>query len=114
MTTRPEALSPQPRYDGKPGGGCPAPTGRNAVVLTHGWNGNVEEWVKDMAKAICQDKASEATLLDLKPNAISPLCSGTAWDVWLVDWRAREDTGLLPPLSSKRAYDNAQCCRIKS
>lgn len=103
QTARPEAQPPKTRYDGTPSDACPAPTGRNAVVLTHGWLANVEEWVQEMAKKICLEMAPEATLLPLKPNAIRPLCSGTAWDVWLVDWRKRAFTG-LPMI----AYDNAR------
>ncbi|MEI2774003.1 MAG: hypothetical protein V9G98_25915, partial [Candidatus Competibacter sp.] len=86
-TKTPEKEQPRPRFQGVPGGGCTAPTGRNAVVITHGWNAKATEWVYGMATEICKLEAPGATLFPLYPNAISPSCSGTQWDVWMIDWR---------------------------
>lgn len=47
-----EPPAPEQRYDG--GTGCETPqTGRNAVVITHGWGSDATDWVNDMATAIC-------------------------------------------------------------
>ena len=94
-TPTPEREAPKARYLDNPGAGCTAPTGRNAVVITHGWlseavgeaKGTV--WVDSMAIEICKLKAPEANLELTYENAISPACSGSQWDVWVVDWRDR-------------------------
>ncbi|MBK8168488.1 MAG: hypothetical protein IPK64_21265 [bacterium] len=59
-----------------------------------------------MATEICKLKAPGETLLPFYPNAISPRCSGTQWDVWTVDWRDR--ASIANSTIPWAAYWNAQ------
>ena len=71
---------------------------KNAVVLTHGFNSSIENWIVDqtdgvdgMADRICSelglsidDTLSESDYID----RLSTYCSGDDWDVLVEDWRS--------------------------
>ena len=69
-------------------------TKRNAVVLTHGWNSNANEWPLGMATRI-RGIIDGRQLQGFFPNE--------QWDVYYVDWREAADTYF-----SWNAYTNAE------
>ncbi len=69
--------------------------GRKAVVLTHGWNSNVQDWARGMAAQICVEVGGtvpERDSLFRYANKLSKTCSTPYWDVFVYDWRAAADT----------------------
>ena len=78
-------------------------SGRKAVVLTHGWNSDVNAWAWDMAEQICNKIGGTRTpfpasgygdQLTLYCSSVPlDVCSSTAWDVYIYDWRKYAKTG---------------------
>ena len=69
--------------------------GRKAVVLTHGWNSNVQDWAVGMAAKICMEVGGtvpETDPLFRYANKLSKYCSTPEWDVFVYDWRTAADT----------------------
>ena len=70
-------------------------SGRKAVVVTHGWNSNVQDWAVDMAAQICMEVGGtvpETDPLFRYDNKLSKICSTPEWDVFVYDWRKAADT----------------------
>jgi pimeloyl-ACP methyl ester carboxylesterase len=68
-------------------------SGRKAVVLTHGWNSDVQAWAVDMANKICDGVGGTAAYSVFGyDNRLTPICSTTDWDVFVYDWSAMAAT----------------------
>ena len=101
---------PEPRYGTDPiqaEDHYPKTLDVNAVVITHGWNSDVDAWAYDMAKAICNSPhvSTGSPYNDFyHPGANKPgkVCFGNRWEVWVVDWRDAANT------THYKAYVNAQ------
>lgn len=76
-------------------------TGRKAVVLTHGWNSNVNAWAVGMANKICIDLGGTLTgegEYHGYTSNITHYCSSLDWDVFVYDWKP--DSATLVPWSA--------------
>jgi uncharacterized repeat protein (TIGR02543 family) len=105
-TKTPEKENPQTRY-GDGTGICTAPqTGRNAVLITHGWNADATQWVLLMAGDICYKIGSPSIGLPAS-NALKKLCTGGLWDVFVADWSDLA-CGNIYCATPKQAWNNAQ------
>ena len=104
-TKTPEKENPQTRY-GDGTGICTAPqTGRNAVLITHGWNADTKKWVLLMAGDICYKIGSPSIGLPAS-NALKKLCTGGLWDVFVADWSDLA-CGNIYCATPKQAWNNA-------
>ena len=79
-------------------------SGANAILLTHGWNGSANAWPTQMGWSICDQLEIPYQQSSPVANDFTLVCSGNNWDVWLLDWSLRADTGLFNP---QLAFDNA-------
>jgi len=77
-----------------------------AIVMTHGWNSDANAWPVEMANDLCSN-GKIGVLVSTISTAISAnkptlMCQVKApnndvWDVWVLDWRMKADTGLAFP-----------------
>lgn len=71
----------------------PSGEGKGVIVITHGWNSDVEVWAQDMAKDICEQEISGIWINQSKwKNQINYACWSEKWDILLVDWRQKAST----------------------
>jgi hypothetical protein len=104
-TKTPEKENPQARYGDGPGICTTPQTGRNAVLITHGWNADAKEWVLLMAGDICYKIGSPSIGLPAS-NALKKLCTGGLWDVFVADWSDLA-CGNIYCATPKQAWNNA-------
>ncbi len=71
-------------------------TGRNAVVLTHGWRSDAHAWAESMSSKICN--SLNGTVVDPVGNDLTHTCKAGAWDVFVYDWSTM--AGTLAPWSA--------------
>ncbi|HEX7151585.1 MAG TPA: S8 family serine peptidase [Thermoanaerobaculia bacterium] len=81
-------------------GPWPAAAGK-AVLITHGWRASAapkvsgeQTWVKEMAEKMCGRLSADRVVTSVGAGALTKMCQAQGWDVWVMDWSARADTGL--------------------
>ncbi len=88
-------------------------TGRNAVVITHGWNSDIEAWAIDdenktgVADKICEKLNSSVFEYSSYEDDIFLRCSTQEWDVFVLDWRSKANLNLSDSTWSYDAYAEA-------
>ena len=68
-------------------------SGKGVIIITHGWNSDVDTWSLDMAKDICNNELSGIWLSSSTfSNTFNYVCWSQDWDILLFDWREKAGT----------------------
>lgn len=81
----------------------------NAILLSHGWNSNMNVWASETANKICEEIGGSypsSTAYLLQSDSVFRHCHTPDWDVYLIDWRSKAGVfdGVVLP---RWAYRNA-------
>jgi len=97
-----------------PAGGCQPTTATRAIVITHGWNSNAFNWVKEMALATCGRLASAQTYPFAEDsNSLTLVCWNDLWHVWILDWKGQAYAPSFPEALPWSAWANAESVGIE-
>jgi hypothetical protein len=103
-TAQPPEQSPPDRGNiSEDSGPWPTPASK-AVVITHGWSDSANGWVKEMAAGVCGRLGAGLLVSSVRDGTLTKVCQVNNWDVWVLDWRSKADTGIINPMG---AYVNA-------
>jgi PKD repeat protein len=71
-----------------------------AIIITDGWNASADGWLSELTGDMCN--SLKGVFVFAYPDAITRVCQGSGWDVWVVDWQSK--AGLLTNGSPLAAY----------